>query len=375
MQFKKIITFFLTWRILLFVYLFLAIQTLPLQFDFIGGGLSEYLKRPYFWAWANFDGEHYLNIAKSGFGYLEQAFFPVYPFSIRYLGNYLGGTLADLNRAGLILSNLSFLIAIWGLFKLVKLDYSEKIAFNTILILLLFPTSFYFGSVYTEGTFLAFSVWAFYFARSQKWFGASILGALAGATRFLGILLFPAILTEMWVSKKINFKNLLTLLISPLGLFFYMNYLKVTEGDPLKFIKVLPGYGEQRQIDPVLLPQVFYRYFFKILPNVDYSHFPIVFTTYLEVLVAILFLSLVTILFFKSRLSYAIFSAGLYIVPTLTGSFSSLPRYVLVIFPAFILMAIYISRLPRLIRNVTLLMLVIILGIATSLFVRGYWVS
>jgi hypothetical protein len=64
-----------------------------------------------------------------------------------------------------------------------------------------------------------------------------------------------------------------------------------------------------------------------------------------------------------------------YLIPTLSGSFSSLPRYVLVLFPGFILMAVWLSKKSRWLQTAVLLILFLALGIATALFARGYWVA
>jgi len=79
--------------------------------------------------------------------------------------------------------------------------------------------------------------------------------------------------------------------------------------------------------------------------------------------------------FFKTRLSYAVFMFCAYIIPTLSGSFSSFPRYALVLFPGFIVLAIYLSRVPSIFRILVYTLLGITLVIAETLFVRGYWVS
>jgi len=376
-DFRFLLSVFLTWRVLLFVFLFVAISVVPLQKNFLGGGLANYLSAPYFWAWANFDGEHYLSIAQNGYGQGEQAFFPAYPFFIRILAKPFGGSLVSLGWVGLLIANISFFLALYGFYKLIRLDYKERIAKLTIILLLLFPTSFYFASVYTESLFLALVIWSFYFARKKKWWAAIILAGISSSTRFVGILLFPILALEMWSGRKKRFslKYYLPLVLAPLGLLAYTYFLKVDTGDPLAFIHTLSGFGEQRSVTPIPLPQVFYRYIFKILPNVNYSFFPVAFTSVLEFLLGLGFLVLSVIAFFRLRLSYALFLAGGYLIPTLTGSFSSLPRYVLVLFPTFILSALWLSKKPRWLQSGLLLTLLILLGIATALFVRGFWVA
>jgi Gpi18-like mannosyltransferase len=365
-DFIFILTSFLVWRTGLFLILFLAVRFVPLQQHFLGGGMTNYLSAPWFWAWANFDGEHYLAIAQNGYGFAEQAFFPLFPIILGFLGKLFGGTLTAYNFAGILVSNISFLAAILGLYRLIRLDFSEKVSKLVIILLLLFPTSFYFGAVYTESLFLALIIWSFYFARKQRWFMASFLGMFASATRVIGILLLPVL-----AIKKRSF----WLLLIPFGLIVYMIFLKQNTGDPLKFLHSLPSFGEQRSAVPILLPQVFYRYVFKIFPNLNFSYFPVVFTTFLEFSVAIFFIVLSGFSFLKLRLDYSLFLLFGYLIPTLSGSFSSLPRYVLVLFPAFILTAVWLTKISRPLRIFIYGLLFISLIISTALFVRGYWVS
>ena len=166
----------------------------------------------------------------------------------------------------------------------------------------------------------------------------------------------------------------------------------------MEFLHSVGVFGEQRSESFVLLPQVFYRYLVKIIPGIDYSYFPTIFATWLELITAVLFgflgiLGILTGLASGSeslkarrgvwgvlakinfRLSYAIYLIFGYIIPTLSGSFSSLPRYVVVLFPAFILSSIYLSKLKKAVQYVVYLLLMLSLVVATTLFVRGHWVA
>jgi Gpi18-like mannosyltransferase len=381
---KKEIDFLLPsllgWRVLLFVFLFLAIFTLPLQNNFLGGGLSNYLKAPWLWSWLNFDGEHYLSIARQGYLPLTYFYFPAFPLMVRLVASLFGRSFLSLALSGLLVSHLSFFLALVGLWKLIRLDSKEGIARLAIAGLFLFPTSFYFGCFYTESLFLALIVWSFYFARKQKWFLAGILGAVSTATRVVGLALIPALLIEAWLQKGEKKKyNLILPFIGvtmiSLGILAYMYYLQLETGDPLEFFHSVSIFGQQRSPNLILLPQVFYRYLFKILPNINYSYFPVVFSTWLEALTGLAFLAISIIGFFRLRLSYAVYLAIGYLVPTFSGSFSSLPRYVVVLFPAFILFANYLSKKSKVLQILNFAILFICLGIATSLFVRGYWIG
>ena len=375
---KFILLSLVAWKIWVFVFLLLAIVFVPLRLHFLGGGLEHYLRIPYFWAWANFDGEHYLSIAQHGYGQGERAFFPLYPLLMRLFVWPWRGDLFFLQIAGLFISHVAFFLALLGLWKLIRLDFKRGIAQITILLLLFFPTSFYFGSIYTESLFLALSVWAFYAARRGWWLLTGILGGLASATRFVGIVLFPAMLVEWWIhnkvkSEKLKVRSFLPLLIVPLGLLFYMYYLQKTTGDPFAFLHTLTWFGEQRSATPILLPQVFWRYF-KISMDLKWQD-PFFFTFLLEATTAVLFLVAGIIAFLKLRFSYAVFLIFSYLAPTFSGSFSSLPRYAIVLFPAFILGAIFLYKKPLWAKFCAAVLLFILLGVATALFVRGYWIA
>lgn len=308
-----------------------------------------------------------MSIAQYGYKFVGQAFFPLFPLLIRLFGSSV--------FLGLVVSNALFLLALFGLYKLIRLDYGEKIARGAIIILLLFPTSFYFASLYTESFFLALVVWSFYYARREKWLFSGILGGLASATRIIGILLLPVLLIEGFLKdKKITVKHL-PLIIICVGILSYMFYLKRASGDYLAFLHALPTFGEQRSGFWVFLPQVIYRYIFKILPSLNYSYFQGVFSAWLEFIVSTFFLILCVISFFKLRLGYSIYLTLGYIIPTLSGSFSSMPRYVIVLFPGFILLSIYLQKVRKVYKILIYLLLFGSLALASALFFRGYWIA
>lgn len=372
-----ILKLFFSWRILVFVFIFLAIKFIPLQKDFLGGGMGNYVSNPVLWSLANFDGEHYLSIAQKGYEPLTYFFFPLYPLLVKALAIFSSKSLFGYLISGIFISNLSFLIALLGLYKLVSIDQKDKISKLTILLLILFPTSFFFGSFYTESLFLALVVWSFYFARKEKWVLAGILAGLSTATRIIGLALVIALLVEYFTKnkKKLFKKELLLFPLSILGILLYMYFLKTKTGDPFEFFNTVSIFGEQRSTGFILFPQVFYRYIFKILPNLNYSYFPSVFVSWLEFLTAFIFLLFSVLSFFKLRLSYAVYLSLGFIIPAFSGSFSSLPRYALVLFPGFILSAIYIKKAPRLVQILSFSILFVVLGIATAMFSRGFWIS
>ncbi|MFZ5366038.1 MAG: hypothetical protein ACOZBZ_01975 [Patescibacteria group bacterium] len=400
---KRIILFtlvvFLIWQIALGAVIFLGKNFFPTTGSYLYTEKEVIVNPPIFWSRANFDGIHYLDIARKDYGIYQQAFFPVYPKLIKLISPFLMGR--DL-LAGLVISWVAFFVAIFLFYKLVRLDFEEKIAKRTILYLLVFPTAFFFSAVYTESLLLILVLGSFYFARIKKWWLAGILGALSSGTRLVGIFLLPALLVE-WVQQD-EFKNqiskikiaiqnlkrknifgfynlifhfsffifyLFPILLISSGLLFYMRYLAINYHDPLMFLHVQPAFGAERVADKfILLYQVFWRYL-KMVATTKAD--PLYFTVWLEFLTAFGFLGLLVFSYLKKiRLSYLIFAVLAYITPTLTGTFSSMPRYVLVLFPCFIAMALAKNKIVQILLFTFYFLLLII---STIFFTRGYWIG
>lgn len=371
---KAIFLSFLSWRIYLILIVFLATNFIPLAGkNFFGGGLENYLAKPWFFGWANFDGEHYLSIANFGYKDLEQAFFPIYPLLMRILASPFEINFTTLTLSGLVISNLAFLISLFVLFKLIKLDYPSNIGYLTIMCILVFPYSFYFGALYSESIFLLLSISAFYFARIGNWKLATLLGIIASTTRVFGFLLLPAFLLEAMQQKE-KISKFWWIFLIPLGILGYMYYQFLTVGDPLAFYNLQRIIGEHHQSGIVTLPQVYFRYL-KILLTLPFSN-PFFLTALLEFIVGILFLILPIVGFFKKvRWSYLFYTLAGFLLPTVQGSLSSVPRYVIVFFPAFLIIALVINKSPKLLKIFLFIISLFLLSLETALFLRGYWIA
>ena len=381
-MFKKILFSFLTWRVALFLIAFLSIYFLPVfgaRFPYTDRVL-EITHLPYWvWGFGNFDGVHYLRIAQDGyFAQYSQAFFPLFPILIR-LFSFIFPRVANLDLniftdpayfySGIILSNLFFLGALLVLYKLIKIDFDKDISFLSIALLLMLPTSFFFGSIYTESLFLLLVVSSIYLIRKSHFFWAAVVIALSTLTRITGVMLIPLYLIEAFkAKKKINY---LWTMITPLGLIAYMYYLKITFNNPLYFLTSQPVFGAGRVSNGlVLLPQVIYRYF-KIFITTKVLSLPF-FNAFLEFSFTLIPLGILIAIFKKVRLSYWVFSLSTLLLGTLTGTFSSMPRYALV---SMVLLLPYLVVKFR--KHFTLLSLIsVLLGIILiTLFIRGYWVA
>ncbi len=375
---RQIFRIFLGWRLAVLLVALIAVVLVPLRSGYTEVSAS-FKPDNLLQMWINFDGLHYLDIARNGYTPTHQAgqaFFPFYPLIVKVVTNIIHNDYLS----GLVVSHLSLFIALVFLYKLVRLDYQKTVAQNTIWTLLLFPTAFFFICFYSEAIFLLEVVLAFYFARTNRWLFASICCALATATRVTGVFLIPAIFIEFLIAHNRSFRKSLQdrqifwLILSPLGLLLYMQYLYQTTQDPLYFIHVLPTYGVHRQLDHiVLLYQVFYRYF-KMLIFINHQD-PLFFVISLEFVVGLLFTGLSLLAFKVSRLSYALFTSASFLLPTLLGTFSSVPRYVIVLFPAFIVLGQWFGRQNQKVKYLYIAVNLIISIITISLFTRGYFIG
>ncbi len=162
--------------------------------------------------WRKWDASHYIKIAENGYANAVEAcetcknallqkgvsedvmvngqhlflvFFPLYPWLMRGLAFVLHNT----ELAGLVVSSLTYALGCVYTYRLIRLDYSEGVAQNTVVLMSLFPFSFFYGGIMTEGLFLLLSAATLYYIRRHKWWMAILCGALATMTRTQGVLL------------------------------------------------------------------------------------------------------------------------------------------------------------------------------------------
>ena len=359
-DFLFILKSFFAWKALTLLAAFIGLNYLPLfSNNFLAGRIENYLKNPLFWGWANFDGEHYLSIAIYGYKNLQQAFFPLYPFMIR-LFSFSADLITNI-WVGIIISNCAFLGSLFLFWKIIKLDFSSKVAKLSIIALLVFPTSFYFGAVYTESLFLFLSLLVFYLYRTNRYFWSGLIGILMTLTRINGVFVLLMILVDV-LTRKMFFKMSL------------ISKLKNKASDPFIFYKMQDIFGDQRKTGIILLPQVFVRYIkIFVLSKMQLAMFQ---TTLLEFLIAILFTFLPIYAFLKKfNPSYVTYIVLVFLTFSSFGSFSSIPRYVLLVFPAFMVLGAILQKFPKTIQVFYFLLSTIWLIINTALFIRGYWIA
>ena len=96
-------------------------------------------------------------------------------------------------------------------------------------------------------------------------------------------------------------------------------------------------FGGGRQEQFILLPQVLYRYvkIFIAMPGWIWFYYAYAQELAITLLVVVVF-SWITYKHCRSQLAELIFAWGIVLLPPLTGTLQSMPRYVLVAFPVFV---------------------------------------
>ncbi|MFZ3069214.1 MAG: mannosyltransferase family protein [Microgenomates group bacterium] len=370
---KKVVV----WRLLIFAVAVAAMFILPARPRFTNltptASTGDLLTM-----WSNFDGLHFLSIAEYRYDYpgktdMSYAFFPVYPWLIGTL-NIFGSYIIS----GLFLSHLFFIAALFFLYRLVLLDEKPRIAKSTIFLVLLFPTSVFFGSVYSESLFLLLAVLSFYFVRKKYFLLACLAAMIASATRITGIFLWPAIAYEFWLTYGKSLKRSLNpsaiwLALPPLGLLSYMRFQLEKVGDPLFFAHIQSVFTGRSTDKLILVHQVFYRYFRMLFLTDPASS--VYFTVVLEFLSASLILGVLILSIRRIRFSYWFFILLSFVLPSLSGTFMSVPRYALVLFPVFIFLAKFLDRLHPFVRYAYYVLCIILSILSVAFFTRGYFIG
>ena len=103
-----IVVYFLLWRSFDFLVIFFSQKIIPyLGFFPYSDQLPGFNLPSWVSALANFDGLHYISIARDGYAQYEQAFFPLYPLTIKFLAPLFSNNQL---LTGLIISNVSFFL-------------------------------------------------------------------------------------------------------------------------------------------------------------------------------------------------------------------------------------------------------------------------
>ncbi len=363
---KEVLVVFLVWITSINLFAFTAFHRFNLTGDTAYNWTSRYFlparDTDFFSLHERWDSYWYLDIAEHGYSFhsgdslSNVAFFPLYPFLIRISTPIFFG---QANIAGWFISAVSLLLVLIYFYKLIKRFHPNINPHLVLVFLLLFPTAFFLNAIYTESLFLFLSIAAFYYMFSKNLLLSGIFGFLASVTRPSGVYLFIPLLWEYYRQnssiRALFRKESLFVFLTPLGFAVTLLIDYLLFRDPLLFFKVEGWWGRGFNLRSVYI-NLFSQ------PSV------------------VNFACDVSFFFFAAAAAYFLFknirtSYGLYVLVTIlpaiaSGTLLSIGRYILVLFPIYILLA---SIKNKYIQALVLFNFSLYLAMFTTLFVNYYW--
>ncbi|HEX9096172.1 MAG TPA: mannosyltransferase family protein [Candidatus Dormibacteraeota bacterium] len=193
-------------------------------------------------AWDHWDAQHYLYLATHGYSATGDArnliaFFPLYPGLI----SAIAATGLPARTAALLISNVAGVVAAILLYEIARQELRENAAFRAAAFFVVFPTAYFLLVGYTEALFCALAFGAVLAARRQHWLLAGMLGGLAAAARLTGLALLPFLVIEL-VNARHTLRALWQAVLAPAlivtGFLTYLLTNLLVLGDAFAFVSV-----------------------------------------------------------------------------------------------------------------------------------------
>jgi hypothetical protein len=310
--------------------------------------------------WHRWDAPHYTDIAVFGYmaddpgtlsapGYeqvfpgdldLYIVFFPLYPWLVGAVNAVLGQPVA----AAFVVSGIASLFVAPMLYRLVAADLGPRVALRAAAFLLVFPTAYFLHIGYTESLFLALALGSLWMARTDRWWGAGILGGLAALTRVNGLVLVPALLVEAWLQwrqdQRLRWR---WLAIGGVGIGFaiYLGVNWAVYGDPMAFSEIQRSHWYKDLSPPWEGIGGMVGWTGSADPDNAFM------LGWMELAFTALGLIATIATALWQRPTWAAWMAGNWLLIVSTGFVMSVPRYVLVLFGIFAWAGVIADRWPR----------------------------
>jgi hypothetical protein len=279
------------------------------------------------------------------------AFFPLYPLLV----HVVAAVTREFQLTAVAVSNLCFLGALLLLHRFSRArGLDVETADRAVAYMAFYPSAYFFSLPTTESLFVLVTLASFLAAQHGRWWLAGVCGAFASATRPLGILIMLALGAS---ARRVV--QLLGVLLVPLGLLAFVALLARDTGNPLAFRDVQAAWG--RQVEVLDAPGTL----------LDLLHHPADLSRswdfrILNVAATVLALGSVAVLARRRQLDLALYTLAGAVLPLSTGSFQAMSRYVMVLFPVFLVLGE--AGRVRPVDGVIRTAFAVLLGLLTALF-------
>jgi len=292
--------------------------------------------------------------------------FPLYPWLTRLFAFFTG----DYLLGALVVSTVAAIASGLLLKRLVMLDHSEATARRAVLFLFIFPTSYFLHIGYTESLFLALTLGCFVAARTNRWMLAGVIGALAGLSRINGLILIPALAVEacLQYSRTRRWqRGWLWIAFVALGFGGYLLLNYNVGGNPLLFMTLAQEHWAKSLAWPWTGIEGTLNTAWGGGPVAD----GLMIGAY-EFLFIVFGFACTIWCWLRLRASYSVWMTFNWLLFTSVGFVLCVPRFTLVMFPIYILLARATEARPvwRVAVPIGSLML---LALFVTRFVQGFW--
>jgi hypothetical protein len=319
--------------------------------------------------WVRWDARHFLEVAE--FGYTDPssdphatAFFPLFPLLVRAVG-VVGIPVA---AAAMLVSTLSTVVACAYLYRMAEEEIGKHSGRRAVLYLLFFPTAVFLIAPYSEATFLAGTIAAFYYARKGRWKLAALPAAVATGSRAAGLFVLIGLLFELFRRRPRPLRDAMFAFgVGVVPLAAYGAYLWQIKGNPLYFF-VDQREGWNRDF---VTPLESLRNSFDLATS---SNAPTnwVLTWRVELVAAVIGVALVVWTLARREWGYAGYM-GTAMAALMTSTwYFSIPRMLLTFFPAVLLLTGYTMRRAGR-HEIVLAVMAPIASLGVIVFTQGAW--
>ncbi len=329
-KYKKPLAICLLTKISLLIFSFFAFQIFTQQTI---SSPSQFLE-----IWNRWDSQHYLFIAENGYRSTPLTnmredvfivFLPFYPFLVKIFSFV---TFGNFILAGMIVSFLGSIFASILLYRLAIENFGEKNGARAVWFLNIFPTSYFMLSGYTESVFLALSLGGYLAIYKKRVFVSSLVGFLAGLTRLNSFLL----ITLTGRSRKLSDVFYPISILGGFSVYLLLNWSLFK--NPFYFLSVLYDHWYKSFSFPWVGIKNSIAY---ALQHDNFREF-LVFSQEPIYLISLLILGLYILI--RVRKPWGIYIISSFLLFSSTSFILSTPRYSLVLFPIYIILATWTNN-------------------------------
>jgi hypothetical protein len=301
--------------------------------------------------WYRWDAGFYATIATDGYKWQNEGrpsddmvFLPLYPYAVRAVMALSGcgfspylSTCATVS--GLIVSNVALLAASFLLFDLTRRYTDTDTAWRALWLLMLSPGSIFLSGVYTEALFLFLCLLTFWLLDRERFLLAVLAAGLACLTRAVGVALVPAILWVAWHQRPQWRLYRAMYGLFPVWAFgAYVLITGLTVGNPLAYFQSYSTTWGRVSGSPIDA----FTVYFSGVPVSLYGWNP----AWIDLIATVGYLALAVVVL-RRKVEWGLFALGALIIPIMTGTLLSMPRFGTVIFPFYIVLAQWANTRPK----------------------------